>query len=128
MTERCLVLRWLLKGYNIVHANIADPNYYFFLHLEDTFWMLYKCGLPNFHTSICENPKIYVCTRKRPDEMEEDEIDHVENTINAVLEPHCLSMANMTRKVWTTQLPICHAPSPDCFESLVQGYMSVLFT
>ncbi|XP_055354954.1 uncharacterized protein LOC129600457 isoform X2 [Paramacrobiotus metropolitanus] len=92
----------------------------------DTLEILYQCAKPNYITTRCDDPHIFVNSRKRPDQMSGADKEYTLQIINAVLDPYCLSHKRLTAVIWDSKRETCTVPHPAFFDDLVNGVKATL--
>ncbi|XP_055354425.1 uncharacterized protein LOC129600058 [Paramacrobiotus metropolitanus] len=82
----------------------------------------YGCAKPNLRTGLCEQPVVFVNTRKRPSKMTYSEKAEVDRAINSVFTPYCISAEDIPLQTFNDAKPDCTFPSqPGCVAKKIQS-------
>ncbi|XP_055347454.1 uncharacterized protein LOC129594704 isoform X2 [Paramacrobiotus metropolitanus] len=96
------------KGLSSVDGYAPAASDLNILYLDiDTFYLVFICRGPNYKTGMCDKPAFHVLTRNRPDKMTADQLQAIDNIVDAALAPFCFSSADVQQQMFTDNKPFC---------------------
>ena len=104
-----------------VYSFVVEFRYYSILYTDYTNVNIYvRCGELSFATNMCDHPVLAVQTRQLPSLFTTDQQQYIDEKIDPVLAPYCLSSENLKNANYNASLRFCAPPEPDAFVQLIQ--------
>jgi len=97
-----------------------QPLAFTILHADRDWEFFHYCGEENTKTGICDKPNLFVKTRLFPTQLPKGLQESIKDKINQILEPWCMSMADMNLfREDKTVPPQCLTTPPEDFATLI---------
>ncbi|XP_055347445.1 uncharacterized protein LOC129594697 [Paramacrobiotus metropolitanus] len=112
------------KMYSSVDGYIPSAVDFSLLYGDpDDFYVVYVCDKPNHKTGMCDSPSFHVVTRTRPDYLTTAQSKSIDDTIDAILGPYCISTADIPLQAHNSSVPYCPFLDdlPPCIQGVVTG-------
>ena len=98
----------------------AEYRYYTILYTDyNNVKISFRCGEQNFNTNVCDNPVVVVQTRQHPNLLTDDQKQSIDQTIDAVLSPYCISSKQLNSTLYNASLSLCAPEEPTAFVLLI---------
>jgi len=94
----------------------------------DTMQIRYFCTKRGTVNNLCQEPNLFINTRKLPTTLSQDELNYVSTTVNRVLSSYCMDVNGLSPANWIPgaggTISLCSAQPSQCFLDLINGLAS----
>ncbi|XP_055347451.1 uncharacterized protein LOC129594702 [Paramacrobiotus metropolitanus] len=112
------------KAYSSVDGYVPSASDFSLLYGDpDDFYVVYVCVKPNYKTGMCDSPSFGVVTRTRPDLLTAAQSKSIDDIIDSILGPYCISKADIPLQAHNNSVSYCPLLDniPPCIQGAITG-------